>query len=37
MVILERADWSAWLELTGNEAEHLRALPAGSLNVKQVR
>jgi putative SOS response-associated peptidase YedK len=37
MVILERADWSAWLELTGNEAELLRALPAGSLNVEQVR
>jgi putative SOS response-associated peptidase YedK len=37
MVILERFDWSAWLEWTGNEAELLRALPAGSLNVEQVR
>jgi hypothetical protein len=34
---LERFDWSAWLEWTGNEAELLRALPAGSLNVEQVR
>ncbi len=37
MVILERSDWSAWLEQTGNEANLLRALPAGSLNVEQVR
>jgi putative SOS response-associated peptidase YedK len=37
MVILERANWSAWLEQTGNEADLLRALPAGSLNVEQVR
>ena len=37
MVILERADWSAWLHLTGNEADLLRALPAGSLRVEQVR
>jgi putative SOS response-associated peptidase YedK len=37
MVILERSDWSAWLEQVGNEAGLLRALPAGSLHVEQVR
>jgi putative SOS response-associated peptidase YedK len=37
MVILERSNWSAWLQETGNEAELLRALPAGSLEVEQVR
>jgi putative SOS response-associated peptidase YedK len=37
MVILERSDWSAWLELIGNEAELLWALPVGSLKVEQVR
>ena len=37
MVVLERSDWSAWLEETGNEASLLRALPAGSLKVEQVR
>jgi putative SOS response-associated peptidase YedK len=37
MVVLERSDWSAWLEQTGNEADLLRALPAGSLQVEQVR
>jgi putative SOS response-associated peptidase YedK len=37
MVVLERSDWSAWLEQTGNEASLLRALPAGSLKVEQVR
>jgi putative SOS response-associated peptidase YedK len=37
MVILERSDWSARLEQTGNEADLLRALPAGSLHVEQVR
>ena len=37
MVVLERSDWSAWLELTGNEADLLRALPAGSLLVERVR
>jgi putative SOS response-associated peptidase YedK len=35
--VLERSDWSAWLEQTGNEANLLRALPAGSLKVEQVR
>jgi putative SOS response-associated peptidase YedK len=37
MVVLERSDWSAWLEQTGNEADLLRALPPGSLKVDQVR
>jgi putative SOS response-associated peptidase YedK len=37
MVILDRANWSAWLQEIGNEVELLRALPAGSLNVAQVR
>jgi putative SOS response-associated peptidase YedK len=37
MVILERSDWLAWLRETDNEAELLRALPAGSLNVERVR
>jgi putative SOS response-associated peptidase YedK len=37
MVILERSHWSAWLEQTRNEVDLLRALPAGSLAVKQVR
>jgi|SRR5690242_3860618 len=37
MVVLERSDWSAWLEQTGNEADLLRPLPAGSLRVEQVR
>jgi putative SOS response-associated peptidase YedK len=37
MVILEHSNSSARLEQTGNEAELLRALPAGSLNVEQVR
>jgi len=37
MVILERADWSAWLDLTRPEAELLQSLPAGSLTVEQVR
>ena len=36
-VVLERSDWSAWLEQTGNEGDLLRALPAGSLRVEQVR
>ena len=30
MVILDRSDWSAWFEQTWNEADLLRALPAGS-------
>ena len=37
MVVLERADWLAWLELSRPEAELLCPLPAGSLHVEQVR
>jgi putative SOS response-associated peptidase YedK len=37
MVVLERTDWSAWLDLTRPEAELLQPLPAGSLSVEQVR
>jgi putative SOS response-associated peptidase YedK len=37
MVVLDRADWPAWLDLTRPEAELLRPLPAGSLVVEQVR
>ena len=37
MVVLERSDWQNWLELTGNEADLLRPLPAGRLLVEQVR
>jgi putative SOS response-associated peptidase YedK len=37
MVVLERSDWAAWLEQTGNEAALLRSLSAGSLQVEQVR
>ena len=37
MVVLERSDWSAWLEQTGNEADLLKALSQGSLRVEQVR
>jgi putative SOS response-associated peptidase YedK len=37
MVVLERADWSGWLEQTGNEADLLRALPPGCLRVEQFR
>jgi putative SOS response-associated peptidase YedK len=37
MVILNRSDWSAWLQDTDNEADLLRALPARSPAVEQVR
>jgi putative SOS response-associated peptidase YedK len=37
VVMLDRADWLAWLDLTRPQAELLRALPAGSLAVEQVR
>ena len=37
MVVLERRDWLAWLELTRPESELLHPLPAGSLTVEQVR
>jgi putative SOS response-associated peptidase YedK len=37
MVVLERDDWAAWLDLTKPEATLLRPLPAGALQVEQVR
>jgi hypothetical protein len=37
VVVLERADWLPWLDLTKPEPELLRPLPAGSLTVEQVR
>lgn len=37
MVVLERNEWAAWLDLTKPEAELLRPLPAGSLRVERVR
>jgi putative SOS response-associated peptidase YedK len=37
VVVLDRADWLAWLDLTRPETEPLRPLPAGSLVVEQVR
>jgi putative SOS response-associated peptidase YedK len=37
MVVLERDDWAAWLDLSKPEAELLRPLPAGTLRVEQVR
>jgi putative SOS response-associated peptidase YedK len=37
MVVLDRSDWLAWLDLTLPESELLRPLPAGSLAVEQVR
>jgi putative SOS response-associated peptidase YedK len=37
MVVLDRADWLAWLDLTLPESELLRPLPAASLAVEQVR
>jgi putative SOS response-associated peptidase YedK len=37
MVVLDRADWVAWLELTKSERELLRALPEGSLQREQIR
>jgi putative SOS response-associated peptidase YedK len=37
MVILDRGDWAAWLDRARPEKELLRPLPAGSLDVEQVR
>ena len=37
VVVLERADWLAWLDLTRPEALLLRSLPAGSLTAEEVR
>jgi putative SOS response-associated peptidase YedK len=35
--VLAPEDWSAWLSLTKPEAELLKPLPAGSLDVETVR
>jgi putative SOS response-associated peptidase YedK len=37
MVILNRDDWTSWLDLTRPERELLKPLAAGSLTVEQVR
>lgn len=37
MVVLDPADWLPWLDGTGAEADMLAPLPAGSLQVEQVR
>ena len=37
IVVLERSDWLAWLDLTRAESELLRPLPASGLTVEQVR
>jgi putative SOS response-associated peptidase YedK len=37
MVVLERADWLAWLDLSRLEAELLHPLPPVSLAVEKVR
>jgi putative SOS response-associated peptidase YedK len=37
MVVLEREDWAAWLNLTQPEAALLRPLTAGALRAEQVR
>ena len=37
MVILEREDWQAWLDLGKPEAELLQPLRSGALRVEQVR
>jgi putative SOS response-associated peptidase YedK len=37
MIVIEQDDWAAWLDLTKPEATLLRPLPAGALQVEQVR
>jgi putative SOS response-associated peptidase YedK len=37
VTVLRPEDWAAWLYLTKPEAELLRALPEGSLEVQTVR
>jgi len=37
VAVLRPEDWVAWLFLTKSEAELLRPLPSGSLEVKTVR
>lgn len=36
IAVLRPTDWGAWLDLSRPEAEVLRAMPAGSLDVEQV-
>ena len=37
MVVLQREQWKEWLDLAKPESELLAPLPAGSLEVQQVR
>jgi putative SOS response-associated peptidase YedK len=37
VVVLQREDWSGWLDLTRPEAELLRPLPTGSLTAQRLR
>jgi putative SOS response-associated peptidase YedK len=37
VVVLRPEDWSAWIHLTKTEAELLRPLPRGSIDVETVR
>jgi putative SOS response-associated peptidase YedK len=37
VVVLQPKDWAPWIYLTKPEAELLRSLPAGSLDVETVR
>jgi putative SOS response-associated peptidase YedK len=37
VVVLRPEDWSAWIHSTKTEAELLRPLPQGSLDVATVR
>jgi putative SOS response-associated peptidase YedK len=37
MVVLNREDWAAWLDLTKPASQLLTALPAGSLKAERVR
>ena len=37
MVVLKRENWKHWLDLSKPEQELLKALPAGTLEVEQVR
>jgi hypothetical protein len=37
VVVLRPKDWTAWIHLTKREAELLRPIPEGSLEVRTVR
>lgn len=37
VVVLQPTDWAHWIYLTKSEAELLRPLPAGALEVETVR